>query len=150
MEIAIGDFNSDNRPDIVFFYDMRNMIGVLFGHGNGTLGGLTKVFAGNKTYPRIAVGDFNGDGHLDIAVGRVVPYGINILLGHGNGNFMIQDTFSIEMDSLFTDVIVGDFNSDGYPDLIATAVRGNTAHILLNTCECCATKIVNASISIYQ
>lgn len=151
VEIDIGDFNSDSRPDVVFSYDTRNMIGVLFGYENGTLGALTKAFAGNKTsYTRFAVGDFNGDDHLDIAAGYSTLYGINILLGHGNGKFSVQETFSIDRNGHFTDVIAGDFNGDGYQDMITAAVGGNAAHILLNTCECCATKIVGTNISIYQ
>ncbi|HKA33570.1 MAG TPA: VCBS repeat-containing protein, partial [Candidatus Binatia bacterium] len=83
-----------------------------------------------------------GDGKPDLAVGaggRVV-----ILLGAGAGTFGARGKFGVGGSPL--DIVVGDFNGDGKPDLAAAIVfatgsifsgsfeiRSNKVSVLLNT-----------------
>ena len=70
----------------------------------------------------IAAGDFNGDGIQDLAVANVLTNLVTILLGKGNGTF--TQTASIPVAASFTpsNILVGDFNDDGNPDLAVSSV----------------------------
>ncbi len=80
----------------------------------------------------VAAADFNGDGIQDLAVsdsnsGQVL---LAILLGNGDGTFTASNaspTVGLYPDS----IAVGDFNSDGIPDLAVTSVDQNIVSILL-------------------
>jgi hypothetical protein len=80
----------------------------------------------------IAAADFNLDGIQDLAVsdsndGQIL---LAILLGNGDGTFRatsVSPTVGLYPDS----IAVGDFNSDGIPDLAVTSVDQNIVTILL-------------------
>lgn len=80
----------------------------------------------------IAAADFNGDGIQDLAIsdsndGQVL---LAILLGDGDGSFTAATTSPTV--GLYPDSIaVGDFNSDGVPDLAVTSVDQNIVTVLL-------------------
>jgi VCBS repeat protein len=80
----------------------------------------------------VAAADFNGDGIQDLAVsdsnsGQVL---LAILLGNGDGTFTATNTSPTV--GLYPDSIaVGDFNSDGNPDLAVTSVDQNIVSILI-------------------
>jgi hypothetical protein len=134
--IAVGDFNSDTRQDIVFSY-IAKRIGVMFGYGNGTFDEKIK-FTTESTWTGhpVAVVDLNRDGHLDVVVGQNRPYSIRVLLGDGNGNFGMQTIFSTDLPGYHTQIGVGDFNGDRYQDIIAlNSVSGNM-NLLLNPSTC--------------
>jgi hypothetical protein len=115
--------------------------------GNATLGtasltnasssfGLTNVSnpATGADPNAIAVADFNGDGIPDIAVINVgdAPSGgtLTILLGKGDGTFA---TAPSPATSLFaSDVVAGDFNGDGIPDLAVASLVGAPTILLGN------------------
>jgi hypothetical protein len=61
--VAVGDFNGDNRPDIVS--GNYASLSVLLGNGDGTFATATNYFVGGR---HAAVGDFNKDGMPDIAL----------------------------------------------------------------------------------
>jgi cysteine-rich repeat protein len=69
-DVAIGDFNGDNIPDLCAVNPARDSISVMLGFGNG-------VFAAPQTYPvlgrpiSLTVADFDGDGIDDIAVAGI-------------------------------------------------------------------------------
>jgi len=80
----------------------------------------------------IVAADFNLDGIQDLAVsdsndGQIL---LAILLGNGDGTFRatsVSPTVGLYPDS----IAVGDFNSDGIPDLAVTSVDQNIVTILL-------------------
>ena len=148
--IVIGDFNSDNRSDIVFSNLILNVVGVMFGDGNGNLDKRSRFLleTGLKA-TSVSVSDFNCDGHLDIVVGQTSPHSIGLLVGHGNGNFDTQTIFSTQTYNYNTFVAVADLNGDECQDIIVGSFNPGITHILLNTCECCTARIVKTTTAIY-
>jgi FG-GAP-like repeat len=64
MSVAVGDFNGDGKPDLVFA-NSGSSASILLGNGDGTFRP-QEIFllAGNPS--SVAAGDFSGDGKLDI------------------------------------------------------------------------------------
>ena len=151
VTIRIGDFNNDTRPDVIFSNNRLNIVGMMLGFGNGTLGVREKFVIGNaSSASQIVVGDFNCDGHLDIVVGQSYPYSIAVMVGYGNGKFDIQVIFLVETEGDQISIAVGDYNGDNCQDIIAMNVGYSFIYVLLNTCECCTAGIVETTAFIHQ
>jgi hypothetical protein len=129
LAVAVGDFNSDQSPDIAVTNSNDNTVGVLLNQGNGTFAPETTFHGGG--YPwGIATGDFNQDGHLDLAVTNFVVMGtVSVFLGTGTGSFGPETSFSVGMSPV--GVTVGDFNGDGRPDLAVSNYGNFTLGVLL-------------------
>jgi len=123
-----GDFNRDQRPDLVAISYESNSAAVLLGQPDGSFDD------GGRSYPvgsepvGAAVGDFNGDGILDLVVANQIcppstepcpPGSISILLGNGDGTFADHADYETAADPVA--VVVGDFNGDGIPDVAVAA-----------------------------
>ena len=68
----------------------------------------------------IVVGDFNGDGNDDI-LGFDNFYGVEVILGNGDGTFknsIFPSTPITNYRNDIDEIIVGDFNGDGFADLL--------------------------------
>ena len=128
LNIAIGDFNADGKPDI-FYYPGGVAPAIKFGNGDGTFTDSPLPFSTNAnsfTANHIVTGDFNGDGKLDLygeyitpQVTRSPPGFIGTMeLGNGDGTFNVLKA----VGNLGTDgqnLIAGDFNRDGRLDVAA-------------------------------
>jgi hypothetical protein len=127
---AVADLNGDGKQDIVVTYPGDASCGgsdstpsgyfVAFGNGDGTFA--TPVFNpyGTMLYS-VAIGDFNMDGVPDLILDDAPIYGggnfqISFLPGNGDGTFGLGG--SVLSDYMVTQVITGDYNQDGKPDLI--------------------------------
>ncbi|HTC49877.1 MAG TPA: FG-GAP-like repeat-containing protein [Candidatus Aquilonibacter sp.] len=126
LAVVVADVNGDGKMDIVSSNVNGGDVTILLGNGDGTVNTPT---AGYSTggFPRTSalVADFNGDGFADI----IVPdenFSFAFLQGYGDGTFQAaQDFFSPVSDNNWayaTTIASGDFNGDGYPDLVV----GNT------------------------
>jgi len=131
---AVGDFNGDGRPDIV--YSVLNtttgmdQIHLLLNQGGGSF--IDEVPAGvTGEAGYLAVGDFNNDGYLDIAVQPETSFTglssapIRVFLGRGDGTFVAGPTTTFEFNSFQSyQLVVGDFDHDGNLDI--AGVNGDT------------------------
>jgi hypothetical protein len=77
----------------------------------------------------IALVDFNTDGKMDLVTGG--RGGISFLLGDGTGDFPTATTAA----TLFpqSEFVIGDFNRDGRPDIVAARPRDTQFTVLINT-----------------
>jgi len=104
--VAIGDLNSDGRPDLVVG---ATDLSIRLGLGGGVLGAPTTYANGGE----VALGDLNGDGHLDVVVGRNADSTIRVRLGSGDGGLGAEASFSAPTGR----IAVGDVSGDGVPDV---------------------------------
>ena len=107
---AMGDFDGDGKLDIVG--SGSEGLSVFQGNGGGTF--QPKIFtpfplglAVARSPADFNVGDFNHDGKLDVA------FGVAVAMGKGDGTFQapIFNGYSPAA------TLMGDFNSDGVPDM---------------------------------
>jgi FG-GAP-like repeat len=140
-DIDIGDFNRDGIQDLVVAVSLNgSRTVVLIGNGDGTFRTPLIITEPAIRIPHYqAVADYNGDGSQDLALslGWGFQGMIEILNGNGDGTFqplVLYDPAPPDSSTAGGDLVTGDFNRDGRPDL-ALQVRGAfpALHILINT-----------------
>jgi hypothetical protein len=126
--IVTGDFNDDGIADLA--YATAGSIKILLGNGDGTFTEKTTIAAPVGGADSIVAGDFNGDGNLDLAAVNTATEiksqeseTITVLLGKGDGTFT-GGPVSVSGVSFPTSIVEGDFNGDGYLDLVLTYTAG--------------------------
>ncbi|CAF3770289.1 unnamed protein product [Rotaria sp. Silwood1] len=133
--IAINDFNSDNRLDIVVLQCGTSHVKLFLGHGDGSFLKQFNQSTGLYSYPSsLAIGDFNNDHHLDLAVTNAGTSNVAIFLGHNNGTFSDSDIYMLGFESNPVSVTIGDFNNDNLTDMVVANFGNNKVEILLKTC----------------
>jgi hypothetical protein len=144
--VAVGDFNGDNRPDLVVADTGSNRVSVLLNStpvGSATASFLTRTDFGTNSGPQVvAVGDLNGDGLPDLAVTNFFSNSVSVLLnttatGSGTPSFATREDFAT--GSYPESVAIGDLNADGIPDLAVANSSSNNLSMLLNTTPAGAT-----------
>jgi Domain of unknown function (DUF4347)/FG-GAP-like repeat len=130
---SLGDFNNDGNLDLVTRTDSGDNVLVALGDGNGGFS-TTQNFPSGFAPKAVNVGDFNGDGRLDLVIGHWSGVGvdnISILLGNGDGTFASATNIN-NIGTFGGTVQVGDFNSDGKPDIAVANILDRTVSVLLN------------------
>src|SRR5205807_496559 len=127
FSVAVGDFNSDGKRDLVVANSGSTNVSVLLGNGDGTFQAALNFSAGPRPY-WVASGDFNGDGKPDLAVADSGSTNVSVLLGNGNGTFQAAVNYGTGVHPW--SVAAGDFNNDGKTDL-AVANAGSVGLSIL-------------------
>jgi hypothetical protein len=117
LSVAVADLNGDGKLDLVTANVLNNSVSVLLGNGDGTFGTAQTYAVGGAS--SIALGDFNMDGKVDIVTTGTE---MDVLLNNGDGTFGAPQT----VGPAGNEVVVADFNKDGFLDLaqLDTTVQG--------------------------
>jgi hypothetical protein len=136
---VVGDFNGDGKLDVAAAADCLSSqdcssgtVTVLLGNGDGTFTQSSQYALSGPVGQAntLAVGDFNKDGKLDLAVGiecynlavTGCTYGsVTVFPGIGDGTLSAPTNY-ITVGNGAVRPIVGDFNGDGIPDIVAGCV----------------------------
>ncbi|HKU76166.1 MAG TPA: FG-GAP-like repeat-containing protein [Pyrinomonadaceae bacterium] len=119
--IKDGDFNNDNKADLIVITPQTNNFSVMLGDGSGGFSLLTGIqLQGTSSFfDDVDVGDFNADGKADLAVVRSGSNTVQVLQGNGFGFFSNYATAPTPTTPI--SVVVRDLNGDGKPDIAATS-----------------------------
>lgn len=131
---AVGDLNSDGRPDLVSANYSGSTISVF---QNTIVGGVIDansfVLRANLvsgTRPEgVAIGDLNGDGKPEIVVTNAASNTVSIFMNLSTSGDLSDLSFAPKLDLDATNwpagVAIGDFDTDGKPDLVVANNGGN-------------------------
>lgn len=123
--LAIGDFNNDNKSDIILPNEGTGTIYLALGNGNGSFLPEFSYSIGIGSLPHsIATGNFNGDQWLDIVIADLRSGNIMILLGMDVVDEYHQSIYSTGSSAHPFSFSVGDLNHDNLLDITVS----NTAH----------------------
>ena len=127
LAIAVGNFTSDGKPDLVVVNYYSSNVTILLGNG---LGGFSQAPGSPIAVPAnpvaVAVGNWDGYSFLDdLAV--VASDKVTILLGFGNGTFTQAAGSPVTVGTQTISIAAGDVNGDGKLDL-ATANEARQRH----------------------
>ncbi|MFQ3649732.1 MAG: FG-GAP-like repeat-containing protein, partial [Gemmataceae bacterium] len=129
-DVVAADFNGDGIVDLAVSHNLpggvanstRRGVTYLQGTGAGNFApGVQVAAAQGFAAVGLVAFDYNGDGKLDLAVvDNSTPGQVLLLRGLGNGQFRSAGLFETGL-STPTDLVAGDVNNDGLPDLIVSS-----------------------------
>jgi FG-GAP-like repeat/RTX calcium-binding nonapeptide repeat (4 copies) len=134
FSVAIGDLNSDGRPDLAAANVNSNDVSVLLGNGSGGFSAAAgSPFAVGTAPISVAIGDLNGDGRPDLATANYSSNNVSVLLGNGSGGFSAAAGSPFAVGTNPISVAIGDLSGDGKPDLAtANSASANVSFLLGN------------------
>ncbi len=126
--VSVADVNGDGKPDIIGVGGFPT-VSVLLGNGNGTFRAPTNSDVQWEVINGGVPVDLNGDGKVDLVIGGgpagLRPgAGIGVCFGNGDGTFQAPILYSAGTDVTVGNPVVGDFNGDGIPDVVASGSSG--------------------------
>ncbi len=134
-DLDAADFNNDGYPDIIGVgdgWDIRNgseirVFPVFIIWNNATKGFVEDDYLiteftreGDWINPHITVADFDRDGDIDFVVGANCGK-IKLFKNKGDGSFQDIGVIAFDYGYASWGLDTGDFNGDGYPDLVVCA-----------------------------
>jgi hypothetical protein len=135
VNVAVGDVNSDGKPDLATANIGSGDVTVLLGDGSGGfVAAPGSPFAAGDNPRSVAIGYLNKDGKLDLAVANSGSSSVTVLLGNGFGGFVpaAGSPFAVGPGSFLIprSVAIRDLNDDGNRDLAVAVYGANNVSVL--------------------
>ena len=136
--IKAGDFNNDNKSDLVVITPGSNTFAVLLGDGSGGFNnaGSSTLQGASSFVDDVDIGDFDADGKADIAIVRSGATVVDVRRGDGAGHFF---SFAVApVPGIPISVVVRDFSDDGKPDVAVSStlldgpIRQSSVTVFIN------------------
>jgi hypothetical protein len=136
----VADFSGDGRPDMAVANETGGYVTVYVNNTVSVASGLSFGPAQNFPFGQVpvslAVGDFNGTGRPDLVVANGVNGTVTVAMnttvpGSSTVTFAAPQVLNVGGD--IGQVVVGDFNGDGKPDIAFTDRLNGRIEVLLNT-----------------
>jgi hypothetical protein len=132
--VKAADFNADGRMDLVYTSLGSNggwgSAEVLLGDGQGGVAARHQYLIHSQRPAELAIADLNADGKPDVVTANVNT--VSVLLGNRDGTLRYDwsaSNFAAGSNDLAA-LAVGDFFTDGIPDLVVTSTGTGTVNVL--------------------
>ena len=139
--VAVGDIDCDGKPDLVVANGTGDNVSVfrnISSSGSITSGSFEEKidFITGPSPHGIALGDLDGDGKPDLVVANNSD-SISVFRNTSTSGFIDAGTFSDRVDFVAgigsNEVIIGDIDGDGKPDIIVSNWMSNNVYVFRNT-----------------
>jgi hypothetical protein len=122
---VVADLNKDGIQDIAvgLATNANQGLSILLGNGDETFRQKAQYLLPNFA-DGIVAADVNGDGNLDLVFSLPNDHDIAVALGNGDGTFQQLTQVSIPLTTTVSQIAIGDFNRDGFPDLVYASSNG--------------------------
>jgi hypothetical protein len=128
--VAVADFNQNGKLGVLL--NAVEEMQYLAGNGDGTFQQPALVYGGGST-GQIALADFNRDGLMDYTAANYSQSGWGVLMGaQSEPGFFGWNVMPATTTGGTSGVAVGDFNGDGWPDVVTADSIGNQVTVFLN------------------
>jgi hypothetical protein len=126
--VAFGDFNDDQKDDLLALNSRAERVSEWF--GDGDCGFTARPTIPTGAAPQgLAAGDLDGDGEMDFVTADSNTDTVSVFLGRGDGTFRPRRSFAT--GTAPNGVWIMDLNGDDLPDLVATNNRSQDLSVLL-------------------
>lgn len=125
FDLAIGDFNADNAPDLVAILNAEPNVAAIINNGSG---GVAADYRFDLGAGSLTVGDFNADGASDFAVHN--GNGVTTVLSRGDGTFDAPTVSAMGSDNATLTTLA--FDADMNDDLIVNSTGDNAFNLLIS------------------
>jgi hypothetical protein len=123
-DLAVADFDDDQRVDVVVTNGASNSLAVVFGDGQGGFVETVTSVTGSMPARPVAT-DIDGDGVTDV----VLIEGDGIVVRHGKGDGRFDLLATVATGSRPSDFVLHDLDGDHYDDLLVALPDQNRLQI---------------------